>query len=109
WEFQALLKARPMTGDPALAHAYHDALWPEVWTAAERDDFVHDVQAMRRTVEDNVPDNLRDRELKLGRGGLRDIEFAVQLLQMVHGRTDEGLHTQSTLDTLRALRSGGYI
>ena len=109
WEFQALLKARPMTGDFALATAYHEAVHPMVWTAAEREDFVHDVQAMRRRVEENVPETLRDRELKLGRGGLRDVEFAVQLLQMVHGRTDEDLRVLSTIEALGALRDGGYI
>ncbi|AWH93792.1 bifunctional [glutamine synthetase] adenylyltransferase/[glutamine synthetase]-adenylyl-L-tyrosine phosphorylase [Dietzia lutea] len=109
WEFQALLKARPMTGDMALATEYHDIVHPMVWTAAERDDFVHDVQAMRRRVEENVPEALRERELKLGRGGLRDVEFAVQLLQMVHGRTDEDLRVTSTVDALAALRDGGYI
>ena len=109
WEFQALLKARPMTGDMELGESYHRALAPMVWTATARDDFVHDVQAMRRRVEENVPEHLRERELKLGRGGLRDVEFAVQLLQMVHGRTDPDLHVTSTLDALRALRDGGYI
>lgn len=109
WEFQALLKARPMTGDLALGQSYHEAVHPMVWTAAEREDFVHDVQAMRRRVEENVPEALRERELKLGRGGLRDVEFAVQLLQMVHGRTDEELRVASTVEALGALRAGGYI
>ncbi len=109
WEFQALLKARPMTGDLPLARDYHDAVHPLVWTAAEREDFVHDVQAMRRRVEENVPEALRERELKLGRGGLRDVEFAVQLLQMVHGRTDEELRVTATVEALGALRDGGYI
>ena len=44
WEFQALLKARPMCGDMALGKACIDAVNPMVWTAAERDDFVVDVQ-----------------------------------------------------------------
>ncbi|MEH6382735.1 MAG: bifunctional [glutamine synthetase] adenylyltransferase/[glutamine synthetase]-adenylyl-L-tyrosine phosphorylase, partial [Dietzia cercidiphylli] len=109
WEFQAQLKARPMTGDLALATEYYDTVHPLVWTASERDDFVHDVQAMRRRVEENVPEPLRERELKLGRGGLRDVEFAVQLLQLVHGRTDEELRVASTVDALGALRAGGYI
>jgi glutamate-ammonia-ligase adenylyltransferase len=109
WEFQALLKARPMTGDMELGQAYFDALNPMVWTASERPDFVQDVQAMRRRVEDNVPAELRSRELKLGRGGLRDVEFAVQLLQMVHGRFDESLRVRSTLDALAALSAGGYV
>lgn len=109
WEFQALLKARPMTGDMELANAYVDAVGPMVWTASEREDFVHDVQRMRRRVEENVPNELLDRELKLGLGGLRDIEFAVQLLQMVHGRGDETLRVQNTVEALARLVDGGYV
>ncbi|MFW0792811.1 bifunctional [glutamine synthetase] adenylyltransferase/[glutamine synthetase]-adenylyl-L-tyrosine phosphorylase [Gordonia sp. CPCC 205515] len=109
WEFQALLKARQMTGDMELADAYIDAVSPMVWSAAERDDFVPEVQAMRRRVESLVPDELRDRNLKLGSGSLRDVEFAVQLLQMVHGRVDESLRVQATVDALSALTAGGYV
>ena len=109
WEFQAQLKARPMTGDMELGQEYVDSLASLVWSAAEREDFVPDVQAMRRRVIENIPDELRARELKLGPGGLRDIEFAVQLLQMVHGRTDESLRTRSTVASLDALAAGGYI
>ena len=89
WEFQALLKARPVAGDMTLGQAYADALGPLVWQAARREHFVEDVQAMRRRVEQSLPARQAGRELKLGPGGLRDIEFAVQLLQLVHGRTDE--------------------
>lgn len=109
WEFQAQLKARPMTGDIALAQDYVDALSPKVWAASQRDSFVPDTQAMRRRVVENVPEHLRERELKLGIGGLRDVEFAVQLLQMVHGRTDESLRVTTTVKALQALIDGGYI
>jgi len=109
WEFQALLKARPAVGDAELGRRYVDALTPLVWTACEREDFVPEVQAMRRRVLSLVPADVRDRELKLGAGGLRDVEFAVQLLQLVHGRTDESLHVVSTVDALAALGAGGYI
>ncbi|WKG01342.1 bifunctional [glutamine synthetase] adenylyltransferase/[glutamine synthetase]-adenylyl-L-tyrosine phosphorylase [Mycolicibacterium sp. HK-90] len=109
WEFQALLKARPAAGDPELGQAYIDALMPMVWTACERDDFVPEVQAMRRRVEELVPAGVRARELKLGTGGLRDVEFAVQLLQLVHGRNDDSLHVASTVDALAALGEGGYV
>jgi glutamate-ammonia-ligase adenylyltransferase len=109
WEFQALLKARPAVGDADLGQRYVDALTPMVWTACEREDFVVEVQAMRRRVESLVPAGMRDREIKLGAGGLRDVEFAVQLLQLVHGRTDESLHVASTVDALAALGSGGYV
>ncbi|HUO37155.1 MAG TPA: bifunctional [glutamine synthetase] adenylyltransferase/[glutamine synthetase]-adenylyl-L-tyrosine phosphorylase, partial [Mycobacterium sp.] len=109
WEFQALLKARPAVGDAALGEQYVAALMPIVWTASEREDFVGEVQAMRRRVEELVPADVRDREIKLGTGGLRDVEFAVQLLQLVHGRNDETLHVASTVDALAALSAGGYI
>ncbi|MGW2627725.1 bifunctional [glutamine synthetase] adenylyltransferase/[glutamine synthetase]-adenylyl-L-tyrosine phosphorylase [Streptomyces chattanoogensis] len=109
WEFQALLKARPMAGDLDLGQAYVDALSPMVWQAAERENFVADVRQMRRRVIDNIPADRVERELKLGPGGLRDVEFAVQLLQLVHGRSDPTLRSASTLDALAALAAGGYV
>ena len=109
WEFQALLKARPMTGTMELGRAYSEKLAPMVWEASQRDSFVEDVQAMRRRVLENVPADVRDRELKLGPGGLRDVEFAVQLLQLVHGRIDDTLRAQNTLEALTALAKGGYV
>ncbi|MFD6249318.1 bifunctional [glutamine synthetase] adenylyltransferase/[glutamine synthetase]-adenylyl-L-tyrosine phosphorylase [Streptomyces roseolus] len=109
WEFQALLKARPVAGDAELGSAYVDALSPMVWQAAERENFVTDVQAMRRRVVENIPVDRIDRELKLGPGGLRDVEFAVQLLQLVHGRSDATLRGGSTLNALAALAAGGYV
>ncbi|OBF56756.1 bifunctional glutamine-synthetase adenylyltransferase/deadenyltransferase [Mycobacterium sp. 852002-53434_SCH5985345] len=109
WEFQALLKARAAVGDQELAERYLTALMPMVWVACEREDFVGEVQAMRRRVEQLVPADVRGREIKLGSGGLRDVEFAVQLLQLVHGRSDESLHVASTVAALDALGQGGYI
>ncbi|MDF2710302.1 bifunctional [glutamine synthetase] adenylyltransferase/[glutamine synthetase]-adenylyl-L-tyrosine phosphorylase [Nonomuraea muscovyensis] len=108
WEFQALLKARPMAGDLELGAAYVEAVNELVWSAATRDNFVEDVQAMRRRVEAHVRAE-GDRQLKLGPGGLRDIEFAVQLLQLVHGRLDPLLRRRATLPALAALSRGGYV
>ena len=109
WEFQALLKARPIAGDTQLGADYLDVVRPLVWTAADRDNFVDDVRSMRRRVEDHVPAELIERELKLGRGGLRDVEFAVQLLQLVHGRSDEALRLGATTDALATLGDRGYV
>ncbi|MEU6877370.1 bifunctional [glutamine synthetase] adenylyltransferase/[glutamine synthetase]-adenylyl-L-tyrosine phosphorylase [Streptomyces sp. NPDC046712] len=109
WEFQALLKARAVAGDPELGAEYIGAVSPLVWQAAERENFVPDVQKMRRRVVDNIPAAQVERELKLGPGGLRDVEFAVQLLQLVHGRGDATLHSGTTLDALAALAAGGYV
>ena len=109
WEFQALLKARPAAGDLDLGRRYHEVIAPFVWSAAERPDFVVDVQAMRRRTVANIPADVADRELKLGSGGLRDVEFAIQLLQLVHGRADETLRAGATLPALAALHEGGYV
>nr|WP_168527812.1 bifunctional [glutamine synthetase] adenylyltransferase/[glutamine synthetase]-adenylyl-L-tyrosine phosphorylase [Streptomyces sp. RPA4-2]QIY62337.1 bifunctional [glutamine synthetase] adenylyltransferase/[glutamine synthetase]-adenylyl-L-tyrosine phosphorylase [Streptomyces sp. RPA4-2] len=109
WEFQALLKARPVAGDIELGAEYVATLAPLVWHAAERENFVADVQKMRRRVVENIPVAEVDRELKLGPGGLRDVEFAVQLLQLVHGRADSSLRSGTTLDALKALAAGGYV
>ncbi|NJP33004.1 bifunctional [glutamine synthetase] adenylyltransferase/[glutamine synthetase]-adenylyl-L-tyrosine phosphorylase [Micromonospora thermarum] len=109
WEFQALLKARPAAGDLALGREWIDQLAPLVWRAAERPEAVEDVRAMRRKIIDNIPPKELEREIKRGPGGLRDIEFAVQLLQLVHGRVDETLRVPGTVPALRALVAGGYV
>ena len=109
WEFQALLKARPCAGDEELGRRYMDVVSPMVWVAAQRPDFVPNVQAMRRRVVAQLPASTAAREIKLGPGGLRDVEFAVQLLQLVHGRADPSLRERATLPALAALRDGGYV
>jgi glutamate-ammonia-ligase adenylyltransferase len=109
WEFQALLKARPVAGDLDLGAAYYEATRRFVWNAVESDNFVEDAQAMRRRVEDNVPPAEASRQIKLGRGGLRDVEFTVQLLQLVHGRSDASLRVAGTLEAIDALCQGGYV
>jgi glutamate-ammonia-ligase adenylyltransferase len=109
WEFQALLKARAVAGDVGLGREYLDAVSPLVWQAASREHFVEDVQSMRRRVEEHVPAAESARQLKLGPGGLRDVEFSVQLLQLVHGRTDTSLRSGTTLEALAALSAGGYV
>lgn len=109
WEFQALLKARPVAGDPGVGGDYLEAITPMVWTASQREGFIEEAQAMRRRVEENVPTAEADRQIKLGPGGLRDVEFTIQLLQLVHGRADPSLRVASTLEALAALRAGGYV
>ncbi|MGN6332326.1 MAG: bifunctional [glutamine synthetase] adenylyltransferase/[glutamine synthetase]-adenylyl-L-tyrosine phosphorylase [Motilibacteraceae bacterium] len=109
WEFQALLKARPVAGDVELGQQYAATILPLVWQAAERPNFVPDVQQMRRRVEEHIPAAEADRQLKLGPGGLRDVEFSVQLLQLVHGRADDRLRSGNTLEALEELSTHGYV
>lgn len=109
WEFQALLKARPVAGDLTLGEQWVAATAPLVWRAAEAPDFVADVQAMRQRVVRTLDEPTARREVKLGPGGLRDVEFAVQLLQLVHGRSDPSVRSGTTLVALDALAAGGYV
>ena len=109
WEFQALLKARPLAGDRALGERYVDAVAPLVWSSASRENFVESVQGMRERVTAHIPPGEVDIQLKLGPGGLRDVEFTIQLLQLVHGQADPGVRQRSTLDALLALAENGYI
>ncbi len=109
WEFQALLKARPLAGDRMLGEAYVAAVQPKVWTSGARENFVDSVQRMRERVTEHIPAADVPYQLKLGPGGIRDIEFTVQLLQLVHGLSDDAIRQRGTLDALDALVAEGYI
>ncbi|BDV30670.1 bifunctional [glutamine synthetase] adenylyltransferase/[glutamine synthetase]-adenylyl-L-tyrosine phosphorylase [Microbacterium terricola] len=109
WEFQALLKARPIAGDPELGAAYVAAVQPKIWSSSARENFVDSVQRMRERVTEHIPPDEVAFQIKLGPGGIRDIEFTVQLLQLVHGMSDEGIRQRGTLDALDALVAEGYI
>ncbi|MGM9473208.1 bifunctional [glutamine synthetase] adenylyltransferase/[glutamine synthetase]-adenylyl-L-tyrosine phosphorylase [Pseudarthrobacter sp. YS3] len=109
WEFQALLKARTIAGDTELGERYEKAVAPLIWSSAGREGFVESVQAMRRRVTEHIPAAEEQRQIKLGRGGLRDVEFTVQLLQLVHGKSDESLRRRDTTSAIAALSAGGYI
>jgi glutamate-ammonia-ligase adenylyltransferase len=109
WEFQALLKARAVAGDLELGRQYVAMVQPMVWSAVEREGFVEETQAMRRRVIEHIPAHHAERQLKLGSGGLRDVEFAIQLLQLVHGRTDDSIRSQTTLSALAQLTRYGYV
>ncbi len=109
WEFQAMLKARPAAGDRQLGEAFVELVWPMVWKAGERQEFLSEARAMRERVISLIPSKQADREIKLGKGGLRDTEFSVQLLQLVHGRADDRIRVRGTFEGLRELVDSGYI
>lgn len=109
WEFQALIKARPCAGDLELGETFVARTRSLVWASGKREDFVGSVQRMRERVTEHITPDELDYQLKLGPGGLRDVEFSVQLLQLVHGQHDERLQLRGTLPALRALVEGGYV
>jgi [glutamine synthetase] adenylyltransferase / [glutamine synthetase]-adenylyl-L-tyrosine phosphorylase len=110
WEFQALLKARAVAGDATLGMAFAREAAARVWDRPFGADELRQVRQLKARTEQAVNrQGLADRELKRGKGGIRDIEFAIQLLQLVHGRADPHLRSPSTVPALRALAAGGYI
>ncbi|MBW3662450.1 MAG: bifunctional [glutamine synthetase] adenylyltransferase/[glutamine synthetase]-adenylyl-L-tyrosine phosphorylase [Actinobacteria bacterium] len=110
WEFQALIKARPVAGDRDLAERLLGRAEPFIWPEHLDPGVIQEVRDMKGRVEAK-PEVLRhgERQVKLGPGGLRDIEFSVQLLQLVHGRADHSLRLTGTLPALDALARGGYV
>lgn len=109
WEFQALIKARASAGDLELGEEFVERTRALVWASGKREDFVGSVQRMRERITEHIDTADPEYQLKLGPGGLRDVEFSVQLLQLVHGGRDERLQLRGTLPALRALVEGGYI
>ena len=109
WEFQALIKARPLAGDQDLGERYRAALDPLIWEASSRPGFVEQVQRMRERVSAHIPSHEVDYQIKLGPGGLRDIEFTIQLLQLVHGANDDTVRNLDTLGALESLARAGYV
>jgi len=110
WEFQALIKARPVAGDEQLGAAFMELTRPFVWPEVLDPDAVREARTMKARAEGELErKGLSDRELKRGRGGIRDVEFAVQLLQLVHGRHDPSIRSATSLDALAELATAGYI
>ena len=109
WEFQALLKARFVAGDDAVGTDYIERIKPLIWERENRAEIVESARNLRRRVLDYIPAAEQEREIKLGRGGLRDVEFTAQLLQLVHGVGDDSLRVMNTLDALDALSTAGLI
>jgi glutamate-ammonia-ligase adenylyltransferase len=110
WERQALLRALPVAGDPDLGARWAAAAGAVVWGRPFTADDLRHVRALKVRAEDEVRRRgVADREVKRGPGGIRDVEFAAQLLQLVHGHVDDELRSPNTVVALEALAQGGYV
>ena len=119
WERAAMLKARPVAGDLALGHEFLAAIRPFVWRRHLDFAAVTDIHAMKRRIDDHKGTGLGNQEdpvarvlghnVKLGGGGIREIEFLAQTLQLVWGGRDPALRTARTLDALRLLVRAGHL
>jgi len=110
WERQAMIKARPVAGDLALGDAFVVGVMPSVYPDELAPAAIDEVRQTKVRLEEYIRARGKAAiEVKRGRGGIRDVEFAVQLLQLVHGRRDERLREPNTLTALAALAAEGYV
>jgi glutamate-ammonia-ligase adenylyltransferase len=110
WERQAWLKARPVAGDIPLGAQLIDELEPVIYPEHLEATAIEDVRALKVRIEEYVRARGKEAvEVKRGRGGIRDVEFAVQLLQLVHARRDPALREPNTLLALATLADRGYV
>ena len=111
WERQALLRARAVAGDAALfERAAREVLEPSLFRAVDRKEAARELLAMRERMEREIADESNARyNSKLGRGGLVDVEFAVQFLQLVHGSSHPSVRHASTMAALSELRRQGLL
>src|SRR5207247_4312697 len=105
-----LIKARPVGGDPDLGRGFVLAVTPFVYPEELHPGAIEEVRQTKVRLEEYVRAAGKEFvEVKRGRGGIRDVEFAVQLLQLVHGRRDPTLRSPNTLEALAALAAEGYV
>ncbi len=110
WEFQSLIKARPAAGDHHLGERFTQLIAPHVYPDTLNPDAIRQIRTMKARIEGRTAvSGAAHSEIKRGFGGIRDVEFAVQMLQLVHGRFDEALRSPSTLEVLITLGEHDYI
>lgn len=108
WERAALVRARPVAGDLAFGARLLDALGPFVWRRAVDPGVVGEMAAMLVRARAEAGEGASD-DLKIGPGGIREVEFFAQSLQLVWGGRDARVRGTNTLDALRRLRARGFV
>ena len=105
WELQALLKARPAAGDRSLGERFASMVETVIWEQGLDVDSLRSIRKLKEQAEAEA----RPSDIKRSRGGIRDVEFSVQLLQLVHGRLAPELRKRGTLEALQALSDLGFV
>ncbi len=109
WERAAMLKARPVAGDLALGAEFLREMRPFLYRRYLDFTTVEEIREMKTRVNREYSRARLERDVKLGPGGIREVEFIVQVLQLIHGGRDDRLKTRATLDTLHALADFGVL
>ena len=112
WERAAFIKARPVAGDVALGKQFLDQIRPFIWRRHLDFAAIAEIREMKRRVDEHqndVADNVLGRDVKLGRGGIREVEFIVQTLELVWGGQDRSLRVPQTLKGLYRLSRADHM
>ena len=110
WERQALIKARPSAGDPNLGLEFVERLQPWTYRANVTHEALQEIQAIKDRIDRQLTVRGElERNVKLGRGGIREIEFLIQALQLLYGGEDPGIRERHSLRALQRLAERGYL
>jgi glutamate-ammonia-ligase adenylyltransferase len=112
WERSAFIRARAAAGDPALGRYFLEAVHPFIWRRSLDYGAIGEIRSISRKIRDHYAQGQAfgpGYDLKRGRGGIREIEFFVQVHQLIHGGREPELRAAGTLDALAALAKAGRI
>ncbi len=112
WERAAMIKARPVIGDEDTIQRFRGFITPYIWRRSLDFASIQDIHSIKRQIDSRqggLPANLYNYNVKLGRGGIREIEFFAQTQQLIWGGRQPNLRSMATCDTLRALVEAGEL
>jgi glutamate-ammonia-ligase adenylyltransferase len=112
WERAAFIRARAAAGDIALGQRFLDSIQPFVWRRSLDFGVIEEVRQISARIRDHFAQGAvigPGYDLKRGRGGIREVEFFVQIQQMIHGGRDPSIHVPATLDAIKALKAAERI
>jgi [glutamine synthetase] adenylyltransferase / [glutamine synthetase]-adenylyl-L-tyrosine phosphorylase len=112
WERAAFIRARAAAGDRALGQRFLDAIRPFVWRRSLDFGVIDEVRQISARIRDHFAQGAHigpGFDLKRGRGGIREVEFFVQIQQMIHGGRDSSVRCPATLDAIGALLAAGHL
>ncbi len=112
WERAAFIRARACGGDVALGQRFLDSIRPFVWRRALDFGVIEEVRQISARIRDHFAQGASigpGYDLKRGRGGIREVEFFVQIQQMIHGGRDPAIRAPATLDAIDALLEAGHL
>ena len=112
WERAAFIRARAAAGDVALGQRFLDSIQPFVWRRSLDFGVIDEVREISARIRDHFAQGAKigpGFDLKRGRGGIREVEFFVQIQQMIHGGRDASVRPGATLDAIGALHDAGHL